>query len=204
MTGAGPCFLWGSYVCALTAPRCVCVCVWQWDFRPYLCTGQEGARLSVLSAEGWRLKDVYYCTCKDGKIADWLVHSSLFSRFRGVCLTFVMQTKQPLNQLINPHMSLNESLFAALTMAEISALHCVYSLLSPSCQGQHEDPEPWPYSIWPFSRLLRHVITLLLTFAAVKHVSSANHNKDNRSSALRSIAQQVVCTCVCVSVCHGY
>ena len=40
-------------MCALTAP-CVCVCVFVCvrDFRPYLCTGQEGARLSVLSAEG--------------------------------------------------------------------------------------------------------------------------------------------------------
>lgn len=54
------------------------------------------------------------------------------------------------------------------------------------------------YSVWPFSRSLRHVITPLLTFTAVKHVSSPNHNKDNRGSALRSIAQQVdICVCVC-------
>ncbi len=63
----------------------------------------------------------------------------------------------------------------------------------------------WAYSIWPFSRSLRHVITLLLTFTAVKHVSSPNHNKDNRGSALRSIAQQVdICMCVCECACWHY
>lgn len=96
-------------------------------------------------------------------------------------------------------MSPNKSLFSAPTMEETTAAHCVYSLLSSSCQGQcEEQPGSGPYSIWPFSWSLRHVITLLLTFTAVKHVSSPNHNKDNRGSALRSIAQRVdMCVCAC-------
>lgn len=96
-------------------------------------------------------------------------------------------------------MSPNKSLFSAPTMEETTAAHCVYSLLSSSCQGQCEErPGSGPYSIWPFSWSLRHVITLLLTSTAVKHVSSPNHNKDNRGSALRSIAQRVdMCVCAC-------
>lgn len=59
----------------------------------------------------------------------------------------------------------------------------------------------WAYSMWTFSRSLRHVITALLTFTAVKHVSSPNHNKDNRGCAFRSIAQREdICVCVCVDI----
>lgn len=47
---------------------------------------------------------------------------------------------------------------------------------------------------WPLS----HVITLLLIFTAVKHVSSPNHNKDNRGPAFKYISQQVdIQVCVC-------
>lgn len=93
---------------------------------------------------------------------------------------------------MNSTTSSNKSLFSSRTMKEISWVHCVYSLLSVSCQGRCEEPPMLgPYSILPFSWSLRHVITLLLTFTAVKHVSSSNHNKDNRGPAFKSVAQQV-------------
>lgn len=56
-----------------------------------------------------------------------------------------------LNKPINLEMSPNKRLLCAQTIEEISAVHCVYSLLSPSCQGRREvrpGPEPTVFGLF--------------------------------------------------------
>lgn len=80
---------------------------------------------------------------------------------------------------------------------ELSSL-CLFTLISIMSGPAWRAAQAGLYSIWPFLWSPRHVITLRLTFNAVKRVSSANHNKDNAASAFKSIAHQVdMWACAC-------
>ncbi|MEQ2296808.1 hypothetical protein AMECASPLE_028222 [Ameca splendens] len=101
-------------------------------------------------------------------------------------------------KLRSPRTSLNKRFFSASTRRTFQFIVFNHSYLC-HVRARVKNSLDWgPCSILPFSWLLSHVITLLLTFTAVKHVSSPNHNKDNRGSTCRYIPLQVD-----ITVCAG-
>ena len=185
---------------------CVCVCVWERVIRAISeCWAGRSQAVCIIC---WRVQikrwGWLYVGRWKGNQVSWWVLLVLFSCVQGG-LSYCCDTHRHMHTHASqanksPNVPKQKPLECTDSGGDQRSPLCLFALITV-VSGPAWRPQPQAYSVWPFSRALRHVITPLLTFTAVKHVSSANHNKDNRGSVLRSIAQQGdICVCVCVDI----
>lgn len=115
-------------------------------YRLYLCRKEPG---SLCFCWGVKIRRwVMVCT---GRWKDDQLSCSFIYSF-GLCFRLsLIHTLTQAHLASQEIQSPNKSLFSAQTMEQISAVHCVYSLLSPSCQGRREvrpGPEPTVFGLF--------------------------------------------------------